>query len=31
MASVIATRLRAIEIDEFNRRLLMVEHGDTPE
>jgi len=31
MASVIATRLRAVEIDEFNRRLLMVEHGDTPE
>jgi len=28
MASVIATRLRAIEADEFNRRLLMVEHGD---
>ena len=31
MASVIATRLRALEADEFNRRLLMVEHGDTPE
>jgi hypothetical protein len=28
MASVIATRLRALEADEFNRRLLMVEHGD---
>jgi hypothetical protein len=30
MASVIATRLRALEADEFNRRLLVVEHGDTP-
>ena len=28
MASVVATRLRALEADEFNRRLLMVEHGD---
>jgi Family of unknown function (DUF5681) len=28
MASVIATRLRALEADEFNQRLLTVEHGD---
>lgn len=28
MASVISTRLRALEAAEFDRRLLMVEHGD---
>lgn len=31
MATVIATRLRAVEVDEFNRRLSAVEHGDPPE
>jgi hypothetical protein len=31
MATVIATRLRAVEVDEFNRRLSAVEHGDPRE
>jgi hypothetical protein len=28
LSMVVATRLRALEADEFNRRLLKVEHGD---
>ena len=31
LSAVFATVVRAIEVDEFNRRLTAVEHGDTPE
>jgi hypothetical protein len=31
LSMVVATRLRAVEADEFNRRLSAIEHGDTPE
>jgi translation elongation factor EF-Tu-like GTPase len=29
LSMVVATRLRAVEVDEFNRRLSAIEHGDT--
>ena len=29
LSMVVATRLRAVEADEFNRRLSAIEHGDT--
>ena len=31
LSMVIATRLRAVEAAEFDRRLTAIEHGDTPE
>jgi hypothetical protein len=31
LSAVFATVVRAVELDEFNRRLTAVEHGDTPQ